>query len=63
MQRPYKLVEAGDELLIGVRFLRPALAALMVSVLVLFWGVVFATRGVTLPLLVVVFITSFVGVC
>ena len=60
IRRPYKIVERADELLIGVRFLRPVLATLMLSTLALFWCVILYLRGESLPLLTVLCLT---GVC
>jgi hypothetical protein len=57
----FRIVERPGELLIGVRWLRPAAAAVMLVSLTLFWSVGFYTQGPTAGLISVLLITSYPG--
>jgi hypothetical protein len=56
--RQYHVRETGGELRIGVRFIHPGMTAVMVSVLAIFWIVVFFTKGARWELLAVMVFTS-----
>jgi hypothetical protein len=56
--RQYQVRETAGELRIGVRFLHPAMTAVMLSVLAIFWSLLLYTKGPAVGLLVVMLITS-----
>ena len=56
--RQYHVRESGGELRINVRFLHPGMTAVMLSVLAIFWSVVFFTKGARWELLAVMVFTS-----
>jgi hypothetical protein len=43
--RQYHVLETPDELQISVRFLHPAMTAVMLSVLAIFWSALLFTKG------------------
>jgi hypothetical protein len=56
--RQYNVREDDGELRVGVRFIHPGMTAVMVSVLTLFWSVIFFAEGPRWELLAVMCFTS-----
>jgi hypothetical protein len=59
--RQYHVLETPDELQISVRFLHPAMTAVMLSVLAIFWSALLFTKGARPALLVLMCATSLVA--
>ncbi len=56
--RQYNVRETAGELRIGVRFLHPGMAAAMLSMLAIFWSVIFFTDGARWGVVAVMGVTS-----
>jgi hypothetical protein len=59
---PYRIIERPGELLIGVRWLPPPRGAIMLSILLVFWGLMFYLGKLGWPLAIVFVITNYFAI-
>lgn len=59
---PYRIIERPGELLVGVRWLPPPRGAIMLSILLVFWGLMFYIGKIGWPLAIVFLITSYFAI-
>jgi hypothetical protein len=59
---PYRIIERPGELLIGVRWLPPPRGAIMLSILLVFWGLMFYLGKLGWPLGIVFVITNYFAI-